>query len=120
MSQRSLLWLVQQRGVVRSLKGRTTVAGQRTKARLGPLKEQRSASPGSEPRALTFAEYASTWLADRALKPRTRELYVRLLERRILPTFGTVPLTAITAPQVRRWHADQPAGDIPIGTFALD
>ncbi len=65
--------------------------------------------PGSEPRSLTFGAYSATWLSDRDLKPRTRELYAGLLERRILPTFADVPLSTITAPQVRRWHADQGA-----------
>lgn len=56
---------------------------------------------------LTFGRYAETWLRDRDLKPRTRELYRSLLDRRILPTFADVAITAITPSQVRRWHADQ-------------
>jgi len=67
------------------------------------------ADRGSAVAALTFEKYAATWLADRTLKPSTRRLYGSLLERRILPTFAPVALTAITPSLVRRWYADQPA-----------
>ena len=42
------------------------------------------------PRAASTAPsgYASVWLADRPLKPRTRDLYRRLLDQQILPTLG--------------------------------
>lgn len=53
---------------------------------------------------VTFGEYAAAWLADRTLKPRTREHYSRLLANQLDPTFGTVPLTAITPHKVRAWH----------------
>jgi integrase len=53
---------------------------------------------------LTFGAYASAWLADRTLKPRTREHYARLLANQINPTFATTPLRAITPHKVRAWH----------------
>jgi integrase len=56
--------------------------------------------------SLSFAEYAEVWLKDRTLKPRTRELYRQLLERRLLPTFGALALPAISPALVRKWHAD--------------
>lgn len=57
----------------------------------------------------TFGAYAETWLADRPLKPTTRQHYRSLLDVQILPTFAAVPLKAITPATVRRWHADLPA-----------
>jgi integrase len=74
--------------------------------------------PGSTRRPFTFGEYAAGWLADRDLKPRTRELYRSLLDRRILPTFADTPLTALTPSQVRRWHADQGAATPTARTHA--
>lgn len=55
--------------------------------------------------APTVATYAERWLADRELKPTTRELYARLLRVRILPTLGAMRLRDLTPADVRRWHA---------------
>jgi len=52
-----------------------------------------------------FGPYAETWLERRELKPRTRDLYRRLLDQKILPTFADLPLKAITAETVRQWYA---------------
>lgn len=55
---------------------------------------------------VTLAPYAEAWLTGRAaLKPRTRAHYRQLLDRRILPTLGTVAVKAITPDKVRVWHA---------------
>lgn len=54
---------------------------------------------------LTFQDYSKTWMAQRDLKDRTREHYEKLLEDYIVPTFGALPITAITADDVRAWHA---------------
>jgi len=54
---------------------------------------------------LTFEAYSTAWLAGRTLKPRTREHYRSLLDRQLRPTFGELPLTAITPAAVRDWHA---------------
>src|SRR5215207_376202 len=40
----------------------------------------------------TFGAFARAWLADRPLKPRSRELYTDLLDQKILPRFADVPL----------------------------
>jgi integrase len=56
---------------------------------------------------ITFGEYSSAWLADRILKPRTRAHYSSILDSRLVPTFGPVPLTAITPASVARWHTLQ-------------
>ena len=46
--------------------------------------------------ALTFDAYATQWLRERALKPRTREGYEHLLGRYLLPVLGRMPIDAIT------------------------
>lgn len=61
-------------------------------------------------RGQTFREYSTTWLATRRnrrgepLKPRTVDLYNGLLRQHILPTFGDLPLVAITPDLIDTWH----------------
>jgi integrase len=55
---------------------------------------------------VTLAAYAAPWLADRALKPRTRRHYRSLLDRLILPALGDKPLKGITPVTIRAWHAE--------------
>ena len=52
-----------------------------------------------------FGPYAEEWLAQRDIKPRTRALYRRQLDRFLLPEFGEVSLKNITPPVVRTWHS---------------
>ncbi|MDV3134111.1 site-specific integrase [Mycobacterium sp. 29Ha] len=55
-------------------------------------------------RGQTFGEYAKVWIAQRDLKPRTRQGYEELLAaplRRLHP----VPLAMITPATVRTWHS---------------
>lgn len=52
----------------------------------------------------TLSEYANGWLDSRVLKPRTRALYRRLLDKHVLPRLGGLRLTAITPTVVRSWH----------------
>jgi integrase len=54
---------------------------------------------------ITFETYARTWLAERDLKPRTREDYQRILDRLLIPAFGTAPLAIISPAAVRTWYA---------------
>jgi integrase len=59
--------------------------------------------------ALTFQEYADAWLASRKVRgrplaDRTRDHYQDVLDRFINPTFGHLPLTAITPESVDRWY----------------
>jgi hypothetical protein len=54
---------------------------------------------------VTFGQHARAWLAGRklrasALADRTRDSYRSLLDAYTLPTFGSVPLNAITAGMV--------------------
>ena len=57
------------------------------------------------PAAATLSGYASGWLADRPLKPRTRDLYRRLLDQKILPTLGDHLLVDISPAVVREWYS---------------
>ncbi len=54
---------------------------------------------------LRAGEYARQWLADRSLKPRTREGYEHLLRRYLDPEFGDLPVPDLTPAVVRRWWA---------------
>ena len=56
--------------------------------------------------SITLAAYAAPWLADRPLKPRTREHYQALLDHQILPSLGDKPLKAVTPVTIRSWHAE--------------
>ena len=55
----------------------------------------------------TVGEFASRWIDERVnLRPRTSELYRRLLEHQILPELGKTNLADLTASQVRTWNAN--------------
>ena len=62
--------------------------------------------PRGSDSTVTFRSYATTWLADRSLKPRTRYHYTRLLEQRLLPRFGDMRPGQITPDLVRTWHSE--------------
>lgn len=57
--------------------------------------------------------FARTWLRDRPLRPRTRELYEGLLRLHILPTLGAIGLARLTPPKIRAWYADLTRGRYP-------
>lgn len=54
-------------------------------------------------RSITVREYASKWLSERDLAPKTRHLYRELLDGRILPELGDVMMRAVTPADVRAW-----------------
>jgi integrase len=56
--------------------------------------------------SIPLNSYAPAWLADRTLKPRTREHYKALLDRQILPSLGDKPLKGLTPVVIRAWHAE--------------
>ncbi len=62
--------------------------------------------PRASDSTVTFRRYATTWLADRGLKPRTRYHYTRLLEQRLFPRFGDMRPGQITPDVVRTWHSE--------------
>jgi Phage integrase, N-terminal SAM-like domain len=67
---------------------------------------------------ITLRDSAGPWLADRTLKPRTREHYQALLHHQILPALGEKPLRAITPVTVRTWHAEQGSGTLTLRAHA--
>jgi integrase len=54
---------------------------------------------------LTFDQYARRWIDQRTLKPRTRHDYQLLLDKHLIPSFGTLPLVSITPETVKTWHS---------------
>jgi integrase len=55
-----------------------------------------------------FADVAEQWYATKLhLRPSTLHLYRTLLDRHILPTFGEVPVGAITTLDVQKWISDR-------------
>lgn len=52
-------------------------------------------------------DYAEAWIEQRpGLRPSTRTLYRRLLDRYVSPTIGGADLGAIDTPMVRKWRSD--------------
>lgn len=71
-----------------------------------PPDERRHAAAVAAASRYTFEQYATQWLAGRHdLRPTTRESYKSALGRHLLPTFGHLPLEAITVAAVRSWFA---------------
>lgn len=61
-------------------------------------------------RDLTFGQFAEKWLETRQVKgrplrPRTREHYRLLLDKHLLPAFGSKPLRSVSPEMVDRWYA---------------
>jgi integrase len=52
----------------------------------------------------TLADYATSWLASRDLKPRTRAHYRDLLDDHIVATLGGLRLTRVSPDKVRAWY----------------
>lgn len=63
----------------------------------------------------TFIVYAEWWLANRRrpdgtpLRHRTRLLYRSMLDRELLPTFGSTRLDQITRAHIKTWHSGLPS-----------
>ena len=56
--------------------------------------------------SVTLETYATTWLVQRTLRPRTVELYEGLLRRYILPELGSMELGELSPREIRSWHAE--------------
>jgi integrase len=55
----------------------------------------------------TVEQYGPKWIRERiTLRPRTVELYERLLQHQIVPTLGSVMISDLSASEVRTWHAE--------------
>lgn len=65
----------------------------------------KGAAVDPRPGRVTLNEYADLWVAERSLRPGTRELYRMLLRTHIKPRLGARPLSEISAPMVRSWRA---------------
>lgn len=62
---------------------------------------------------VTVGEYGAQWINERVtLRPRTRELYKRLLAHQIAPHIGKRTIAELTPSEVRTWHAEL-AKDMP-------
>jgi integrase len=53
----------------------------------------------------TVAGFAERYLAERALRPGTIRTYRQLLNSRILPYFGEMPLIDVNLSEIKRWRA---------------
>jgi integrase len=58
-----------------------------------------------KPARTLFGVYAARWLANRELRPKTRQSYERILTTHLVPAFGDKQLAAITPADVRDRHA---------------
>jgi integrase len=54
-----------------------------------------------------FDVYATQWIDDRVLKPRTEGLYRGLLRNHLAPTFGGYQIADIKEADVRRWRKER-------------
>ncbi|HEV2360507.1 MAG TPA: hypothetical protein VGS21_02280, partial [Acidimicrobiales bacterium] len=77
-------------------------------ARLAEIEVELRRGNWTDPRAgrIQLGDYADRWLSRRPdLAVRSRELYVFLLSKYIVPEIGQCPLNALTPSVVRDWHA---------------
>jgi integrase len=81
------------------------------------LTDARRSHLTSRPRrssTVSFAEAAESWLHyvehDRKRRPSTITDYRWIVERRLLPDFGTVPLESITTDRIDRWRVELVSG----------
>jgi integrase len=70
---------------------------------------RRGTLPGMVQTGATFADAAAEWLRyveeDRLRKPSTLATYRSLLNSRILPEFGSLPVESVTPAMIERWIA---------------
>ena len=62
-------------------------------------------NPSSKFTKATFGEFAQVWLNQRDLKPRTFEHYGKILDRHLLPAFGSERLSSISSELVKEWYS---------------
>ncbi|MDF1704932.1 MAG: site-specific integrase [Aeromicrobium sp.] len=63
--------------------------------------EKRKAEASSN----TFGGFAERYLTERGLRPNTVRHYRHLLDTRILPYFGVMPLSVVTLGEIKTWRA---------------
>lgn len=83
------------------------------------LELARSHGRWTPPIKITLAEYVDRWLAARgpSLRARTLLEYQRILERELLPRFGSLPLAAVTRSQVKAYVAERAAEGLAANTI---
>jgi integrase len=54
---------------------------------------------------VTLSEYATEWIKQRPLKPRTRIHYTKILENHIAPALGSISISNLRPARVRTWYA---------------
>lgn len=67
------------------------------------LAERERRGPDPARGRITFRDWSERIIASKTLKPKTRATYEELLESRILPGFGSMPLRDISRSDVRDW-----------------
>ncbi len=77
--------------------------------------------PGAalDPACETVDCYGRRWLAERDLRPRTREQYDYLLRVHVLPTFGALQLARVSPASVRTWMAREAPPTAKAQAYAL-
>ncbi|MEO5749029.1 MAG: hypothetical protein ABIQ61_13800 [Ornithinibacter sp.] len=66
----------------------------------------------------TFGVYATTWVATRELKPKTREGYEHLLGKYLAPAFGPRAIVGLAPVDVRKLWATMDPNTPPRGPGA--
>jgi integrase len=82
------------------------LAGERRLIEMGEWTPPEARAKARELRGVTVREYAASWTEHRDLTPKTRALYTRLLDSRILPDLGDEILRGVTPARVRAWWVD--------------
>ena len=89
--------------------GAENIRQQAVSGAMATLMEGRMLRGGWQPpeqSKVMFGGYATHWVTDRRLEPRSRELYAMLLRLHILPWFGDLTLDRIAPASVRSWRTD--------------
>lgn len=82
------------------------LANERKLIELGEWSPPKSRAELKALTGVTVREYAARWMELRDLTPKTRALYTRLLDSRILPGLGDETLKGVTPARVRAWWID--------------
>lgn len=63
-----------------------------------------------------YGDYAKQWWKSRIIRESTNDTELSYFERRILPEWGSVPLSDITAPDIRAWLNELLSDEISVAT----
>jgi hypothetical protein len=67
---------------------------------------------------IPLQDYAATWIDERGVAIRTADLYRSLLRNHIAPYLGSIEITDLTPPAIRRWRKAQRDAGASTGTTA--